>query len=259
MTLQQVFQESIDQADKLFRLYEGLLTQSKRAIRNDWKERFLAAKLTEWPKSTQLWRSKSSNLLLVGTSAAGFTHKDFQSEPLSALLRASLALAMASIDKVLHEAVNKHFSKLARGAKLDKIINLELSESYRIAIASRTRRGRGGSIKSRPGPKIKAAVLENLYRKSFLSLDSLEQICAACGSKSIIKSFAGTLQGRPEPDAIKHKWRTLYAKRNHVVHECDVQRRANLRRVRYNEVSPAETRRDLDFIKTFGHYLSTQL
>ena len=56
-------------------------------------------------------------------------------------LRAALVFALAAIDKILHEAISKHFTSLAREEILDRFVKFKVSKAYEIALAARSRAG----------------------------------------------------------------------------------------------------------------------
>jgi hypothetical protein len=57
---------------------------------------------------------------------------------------------MSAVDKILHEAISKHFAKLAKDESLDDLVDISLSKAYSIAQHARLRTGKGGKKKKRP-------------------------------------------------------------------------------------------------------------
>ena len=150
MQLIDMFNSAIADAEHLRLLYSTLLTSNQRAIRPEWANRFFRARLNAWPQQNGLWRSANANVLIVGTNAAQITHRHFQHQSLAVLLRASLVLYMSAVDKILHEAISKHFAKLAKDESLDDLVDISLSKAYSIAQHARLRTGKGGKKKKRP-------------------------------------------------------------------------------------------------------------
>jgi hypothetical protein len=259
MKLTDMFSVAIGHADKLALLHDRLTTGNKYAIQSKWAERFLRAKLTNWSKRDLLWRSKNDSILIVGTTEAGLSHRDFTSEALLHLLRAALVMSMAGVDKLLHEALSKHFVALVKKRKLDNLLVLELSKSYRISIESRVRKGKGGRVRSRPGHKLKAAVLDKLYRVSFLSLNQLQEICAACGKEKIFYMYGRTMSPQQSSDTLQKRWARIYMRRNHIAHECDIMRKSRARKVYFHPVTSADLKKDIEFVKSFGLFLAHEL
>jgi ribosomal protein S8E len=259
MKLSDTFLEAVCHSDQLVHLYDRLKTKNLRAIRPEWEKRFLAAKLTNWPKKKDIWRSKNDSVLIVGVKGGGLSHKDFEAAALLVLLRSALVFAMAAIDKILHESVSKRFVALAKTEKLDSIVRLELSKSYRIAIESRVRKGKGGKIRSRPGSKIKAAVLDKMYRESFLSTNRLQEVCAACGKNKIFDRYGKTLRPQKSADHLQQEWARLYTRRNHMAHECDIVRKSKAKKIHFQKISETELKSDIAFIRAFGKYLAGEL
>jgi hypothetical protein len=168
-------------------------------------------------------------------------------------------MSMAAIDKLLHEALSKHFVAVVKRGKLDDLLTLELSKSYRIAIESRVRKGKGGKIRSRPGHKFKAAVLNKLYQVSFLSSRQLQRICAACGKERIFDKYGQTMSRRQSAKRLQERWSRLYARRNHIVHECDIMRKSRARKVHFHPSTSSELNKDIEFVKKFGLFLARVL
>src|SRR5574341_904108 len=225
MRLLDVFDAAIKDAEHLRVLYSALLTTNQRAIRSEWATRFFSAKLNSWPKQNGLWRSANANVLIVGTKAANVSHQHFQHEALAVLLRSSLVLYMAAVDKILHEALSKHFATLAKNESLDELVDISISRAYAIAQNARIRKGKGGKIKKRPGHELKAAMLSDIYKDSYL----------------------------------KTSWSRLYIHRNRIAHECDMIRKAKPRRAAFHPVDSKSIMAEIDFIREFGHFLACQL
>jgi len=259
MKLTDTFSTAIGHADKLTLLHARLTTRNLRSIRSEWADRFFHARLTNWPKGSGLWRSKNDTILLVGTADAALSHLDFTSEALLYLLRAALVMSMAAIDKLLHEALSKHFVTLVKKGKLDDLLHLELSKSYRIAIESRVRKGKGGKIRSRPGHKLKAAVLDKLYQVSFLSLRHFQGICSACGKDGIFDKYGRTMSPSQSSKQLHNRWSRLYMRRNHIAHECDIMRKSKARKVHFHLITSTELKKDIEFVKNFGLFLAKEL
>lgn len=181
----------------------------------------------------------------------------------SVFLRAALALAMAAVDKVLHEAISKRFAYVAADGSLDKIVQIELSKAYRIAQAARVRTGKGGKVRRRPGHDIKAEVLTEIYRDSYLSARRIQEISAICGKSQIFKLYAAhlTKPGKKARSAqpLRERWSRMYTRRNQIVHECDIMRQAKPRKARFDTVDGRRFKRDIAFIKNFGQFLAVTL
>jgi hypothetical protein len=147
LKLQDIFTESIKDAQKLVLLYDALLTTNERSARADWTDRFYDSKLTSWPKKEGLWRAKNTNILIVGRENGSLSHGDFKADSLCVLLKSALVLSMASIDKILHEAIVVNFRKLAKDGMLDKFAQIDVSKCYEIAEhAGRTDNTRPGHM-----------------------------------------------------------------------------------------------------------------
>lgn len=259
MRLMTVFSEAIQHSDRLVKLHESLTTTNQRKIRKDWADHFYGAKLVPWPRKNGLWRSRAGEMLIVGTSRAQLSYADFTSEALNVLLRGALVFAMAAVDKLLHEAVAKKFVSLVKKRKLDDLLKLELSTSYRIAIESRVRSGKGGKVRKRPAAKLRAAVFDRLYRETFLAADKLQRIVGACGLQNVYGTYGQTLTPRLREETFRKRWMHLYTRRNAIAHECDVVRQSKARRVRFHAVTAAELRDNIATARAFGTYLAREL
>jgi len=258
MDLTKLFQEATEQAEYFECLYDALLTKTERAVRREWKERFYDAKLVKWAKRDELWRSQNDHIIMVGKKTSGINEKYFRSDCLVLLLKSALVSILAGIDKILHEAISNRFSSLAQVGTLDSFVRLDLSKSYKIARAARERKGKGGKIKPRPGHPIKAESLKVMYGESYLSLNRLQQVCAACGKNRIFTLYAKTITGSSAED-LQNEWNNIYRRRNFIVHECDIIRRSKMRIVRLNNSNPIILKKHIEFSKKFGEYLSQNL
>ena|ERR1017187_1616328 len=259
MRIRQMHDEAVRDAIRLVTLYDSLITTNKRRIRPEWANRFAAANLVPWGRRGGLWRSRNDTILIVGSGQSTLSHHTFTSESLSVFLRSALVQAMAAVDKVLHEAISKHFVSLARTGELDKMVEIDLSKVYQIAQAARVRTGRGGRVRSRPGHRIKAAVLEKIYTQTYLSLRSVDQVCAACGKKAIFSKLVTAWRSQKTANHYRERWSRLYRRRNQIAHECDIVRQAQTRLVRFHRVEPAEIKRDITFVIRFGRFLAREL
>lgn len=259
MKLRDIFTEAIKDADNLVLLYDSLLTANQRQIRPEWRDRFFKAQLVSWPKKGGLWRSKNDKVLIIGNDKAQLSHLSFSADCLSVFLRAALVLAMAAVDKVLHEAVSKNFASLAKSGELDDLVQIKLSKVYQISQAARVRKGKGGKVKSRPGHKIKAEVLARIYSDCYLSTRKLQEICAACGEKSIFAQFAVSRQRNERAQQLQDRWSQIYQRRNRIAHECNIVRKAKTGRIRFHELEPRQIKNDIIFTKRFGRFIARGL
>lgn len=174
-------------------------------------------------------------------------------------LRASLVFALSAVDKILHEAISKHFTSLARKEILDRFVEFKVSKAYEIALAARKPAGVGGAIKRRPGHDIKTEVLTAIYKDSYLSNRMLQEICAACGRDKIFGKFAQKLGGRRRSKTLQTRWSRIYHRRNQIAHESDIQQRERMRRVSFNPVDARKTKKDIQFVESFGRFLASEL
>lgn len=257
MKLTDTFKEAIRHTEKLVAFYEMLLTKNTRACRRDWSESFFEANLVEWPRRQGLWRSRNDNVLIVGTGKTTFSHRMFMVDGLSVLLKSGLILAMAAVDKILHDAICQKFASLAKNGSLNDLVHMKLSNAYEIAHSARVRRGKGGKKRPRPGHKIKEEVMRQIYTQSYLAPQHLQKICAICGKKSIFTKYVKSRPtSRITPTTLQEKWERLYIKRNQIAHECDIIRKPKPQKVHFHEFSGKEMLDDIRFIGDFGHFLA---
>ena len=174
-------------------------------------------------------------------------------------LRAALVFALAAIDKILHEAISKHFTSLARTEELDNLVDFKVSKAYEIALAARSRAGVGGSRRRRPGHDIKTEVLKEIYKDSYLSNRKLKEISSACGKGNVFSNFANNSAGVYKLQQLEKRWSQIYQRRNHIAHESDIQRKERMPRVSFNNVDAPKMKSDIQFIESFGRFLATTL
>lgn len=259
MKLSVTFQEATRDADSLLRYYDALLTKNQRAARSDWITRFRRARLNNWVQSDGIWRSYNDAILMIGKTSQGLSHSSFSSESLAVLLRSALVMSLAAVDKVLHEAISRHFVSLIKSESLDKLVRIEISKSYAIAMDTRRRTGKGGRTRLRPGPRFKAESIDRMYRESYLSIQRLQEVCAALGKDKIFDRYGKSLAPQRKSTELQKEWSSVYARRNHIAHECDIVRKRSTRRVHFHRSRPLELREQIAFVKAFGTYLSTEL
>lgn len=259
MKLSEVHTTALLPANKLHDLYDKLLTTNKKKIRPELARKFYDAKLNKWPQHAGLWRSENASVVIFGTDAANLDHHDFTSDALLILLKAALVMQMAAIDKILHDAILKRFTKLTKDCRLDDLAHITLSESYQVAVDSQKRSGKGGRVRKRPSARLKAEVIDDLYRKSFLSLKDLKKIAALCGKKDIFTLYRSHSKSRHSMKSLENTWVRIYANRNHIAHECDIVRKTKARKVHFNDYSATEIKRDLAFVEDFGSFLGKVL
>jgi hypothetical protein len=257
MELRTIFQEAIRHSDSLVRLYNLLLTKNQRAIRPEWARRFRKAKLVNWSHGENLWRSKNDELLIIGKG--NLSHQVFSPEALSVLLMSSLAMAMAAVDKILHETISYNFSHLGKNGQLDEFASIDLSKAYEIAYSARERRGRGGRKKSRPGHKLKEEVLQQIYMNSYLSARNLQRICSLKKKKNIFDRYSKVSTAHIAARELKRYWERIYHHRNCFAHECNIIRKAKAQKVRFYKLSHKQLIEEIEFVKNFGLFLSRDL
>jgi hypothetical protein len=259
LKLLQIFGEGMRSVEELEKLYAVLATRNRRAIRSDWARRFHQAGLTKWPQKAGLWRSSGKDILVVGTDTAGVSHEDFSPEALSVLLRSGLVLSMAAVDKVLHEAVAKRFVHLVKKKRLDDLLEVKLSSAYGIAMETRVRKGKGGSIRLRPGPRFKAAVIASLYRETLLSTEKLETFASACGLERVWTVYGKSSKPVCAGATVRRRWSRLYARRNAIAHECNIVRKLKAKKIHFVAVTASELRTEIAEVRAFGQFLAESL
>lgn len=259
MKLTDIFKHGITHADNLIFLYDSLLTKNERFAKTQWIQKIYRSKIVYWPKKDGLWRSNGKNILIIGNNKALLSHRSFQSDSLVLLLRSALILAMATVDKILHEAIMKHFASLLKAGQLDRMISLPISDTYNVAIKSRKRRGKGGKIQSRPSHFIKELFMDELYRNSFLSTRKLQEVSSMCGKNKIFAKFSKTSGLSTKVSVLQNRWSAIYQKRNHIAHECDMVRKESTKKVSFNSHDPRTLVDDIDFVKKFGNFLAQTL
>lgn len=256
MKLIETFKSAIQHSENLVLLYDSLVTNNTRSIRSEWETRFRT--LVSWPKKQKLWRSQNDKILMVGKTSTGLSHKNFTADSLSIFLRTALVMAMAAVDKVLHEAISKKFSLLVKDKKLDEVVTINLSEAYNVALETRGRSGKGGKVRKRPANKIKDKVMAKIYRKSFLSCEQLQKICVAFGQKDVFSQYAKKNPSNKSED-FKKRWIHLYKRRNQIAHECDITRKNRSRKIETHRINATDIKKDVTFISNFGLFLAEAL
>lgn len=259
MHLPDIFRDAASHGDNLVQLYKALASSNTRAARAPWKAKLFQYHIVRWPQAQDIWRSTGSNILVIGNRQSTLAQSSFTPDNLKYLLRSAFVLYLSAVDKILHDAVMRRFANLARGGNLDDLIRLSISESYHVAIQSRTRRGAGGRIRRRPSHFFKDFLMSKLYRISFLSSQKVEEVSSACGLPRVFTEFVIVHPRYGRAGQVKTKWSSIYERRNHIAHECDIIRKEAARRVDYNRFDPATILLEMEIVKVFGTFLAEHL
>jgi len=257
--LRTIWDSAIQDSIRLEKLFLGLQAQNERSIRSEFRNRIFDSKIVTWNRSEGLWRARGKDVLILGKLNGNLSHIDFSSENTQILLKSSLVAAMAAVDKILHEALIKHFATLAKSGNLDSMIDFPLSSSYSIALQSRERSGKGGKKRKRPGHLFKEEIVDILFEKTFLSQAKLTQVCSMCNLKKVFTEFSRKHAAFGAPLDIQSAWNAAYRRRNHIAHECDLKRKEKTRKVTQNRFHAPSYRKELEFIRAFGEFLSDNL
>jgi hypothetical protein len=258
MKLSAIFAEGIAASDLLLAYYCSLCSPKAKKPKSTWVDKFYSSKVIYWPKKDNFWHAscRDANILLVGNAKSMIPDSSFHHDRIVVLLRSSLVMAMAAVDKILHEAISANFGKLLSSGDLDSLANIPLSDSYQIAIKSRESKG---GVAVRPGHMFKEKVLVELYKRTFLSAQQVERVSSTCGKKSVFTEYSKSIKGAQTPQQLKDRWSELYERRNAIAHECDMVRKEKTKKIHFNSIQEKAILNDIAFIKSFGAFLAVEL
>ena len=189
-------------------------------MRRDWKSGF--CRLMHWPQASQIDRIDSKDALIVLRHGCGLSARDFSSESVDDLLRASLAVGASALDRYVHERVVKRVIASLRSRTLTTAqerltipvtLALKMSEELRRA----ARAGRG----IRPANQLRIALQEALHRRTFQSWREIEEAFELVGIRGLTGRLqAGYRVGNISP--IKNQLNNIVQRRHQIVHEGDL-------------------------------------
>ena len=244
------FDAALLRANHMLRLYDLLCDTRLRSARTGWKEEFRDS--VGWQGTEEVVRidGKDHRSILVLQKSLGIDREHFTSDYLSELLRFALVAAVSALDRYVHDVVvDRCWSLLSRpqdgGPRALREFKLSVVSTKR-ALEKQRREPH-----SRPGTIIKAAIQEELHRRTFQSPTELDGAAQLLGIKSLWNKLSAAMAGKPTSKDVQSRLNGIARRRNQIVHEADLIRRTRGQTFKAREISADEARTDVAWICKF--------
>jgi len=203
------FDKAMERAKYIFKLAGGLTDHRKRSVRRDWSGGF--KKLMHWPKSHKIERVDSKDVVLIIRDNSNLTRKDFSSDALRDLLRASLVMAVSAMDAYFHAKVLRYVVVHSKSRKPSKRL---LNE--RITVRDFIE----GQRKERSFTALRAAIERNLSYQSLQHPDNIADALNLIG----VSDFWGRVAKKlgKSKDGLRKEISSIVRRRNQIAHEGDL-------------------------------------
>jgi RiboL-PSP-HEPN len=237
MTPKNHFDAAMERADHLLRLYALLHDTRVRKIRADWAAKLTA--LMHWPRGEKIARvdGKDRNSILLLREAAGVDRDKFTHEYLSELLRATVVATVSALDRYMHDIVVHHSWSLL--SKTEGKIPKELKKLRIPVLSARYAVDKiRSAAKARPGVLVKEAIRNQLHREfTFQKPEDVHQAAKMLGVEDFWGKVAAAMPGAPRKDVVMETLRQIANRRNQIVHEADLVRKARAKSITMREIS----------------------
>ena len=249
------FKAAMKRAEYLLNIYDLVCDTRERRVRSDWSGKF--NNLMSWPEGENIVRvdGKDKKSILIMREDVGISRDQFTHDYLSELLRATLVLAVSSLDRYMHDlVVERSWSLLNRKeeeipAELKKIKIPILRTTKALAQLK-------DDPKSRPGFIVKKAIQDILHREyTFQKPDDIQKAANMLG----IKNFWKTVSKKINENDLQTKLKKIAQRRNQIVHEADIVRKTKAREITVREIKRTEVDEDVKWIKKFVYAIDKVL
>lgn len=221
----------------MLRLYDLLHDTRARKVRADWAAKLLS--LMHWPKAEKITRvdGKNRNSILILREAVGIDRDKFTHEYLAELLRATVVATVSGLDRYMHDIVIFHSWALLNRA--EGKIPKELKKLQIPVLSARHAVDKIRSdAKARPGVLVKEALREHLHREyTFQRPDDVQKAALMLGIDDFWGKVAAAMPGAPKKEEVIRTLREIAQRRNQIVHEADIVRKAKAMTITMREIS----------------------
>lgn len=111
----EVFEASIERAQRMSRLYHDLVDTRSRAMRSDWAANFES--FMNWPSGKAVARIDGHEAIIVLKDGAELKSNDFSSDQMRDLLRASIMMGSSAMDAYFHRKIVCYIIRFAKKGK----------------------------------------------------------------------------------------------------------------------------------------------
>jgi hypothetical protein len=251
MTPKDHFDVAMERAFHLLQLYDLLHDTRTYKVRADWAAKFLP--LMRWPKTEKIVRvdGKDRNSLLVLREAAGIDRDKFTHDYLAELLRATVVATVSALDRYMHDIVVLHSWSLLNRA--DDKIPKELKRLQIPVLSARQAVDKVRADKTaRPGVLLKEALREQLHREyTFQRPDDVLKAALMLGVEDFWGKVAAAMPGTPKKDEVIKTLREIAQRRNQIVHEADIVRKAKAKTISMRDISAKTATEWADWMRSF--------
>jgi hypothetical protein len=224
------FGPAIARAKHTLRLYDLLHDTRSRKVRSPWASKFKT--LMHWPQGEAIVRVDGENQLsmLILRQKVGIARTAFTHEYLSELLRSAVVAAVSALDRYMHDIVVHHCIDML--SKKEDDIPKEWRKVHIPILSAKAAIDRQRkSTTARGGFPLKQAIQEQLHREfTFQQPDDVVSAMKMVGVEDFWKRVAERMDGNPKPKEVIDKLRTIAKRRNHIVHEADLERKIKARK-----------------------------
>ena len=244
-----VFENTIERALHLVRLYDLLHNKGKRGARKGWKKD--VSKLLGWREHEKLKRIDSPNAILLIKDGTEWNFSHFESEYLDEILRSALVTAVSAVDRYLHDIVVMKSLDLLKQSDCPKRLSamqIALCDVERIIQKSLASR-KNDQKKTRPRTILKDTIREILHKESFQGFESIGTALSMAGIDKGWTKLKKILD--MEVPEIKKRINGIVNRRNRIVHEGDIARGPKPREIKLNEIKSPSIQKDIEWLKSF--------
>jgi hypothetical protein len=252
MTPRQAFENISARARRLLRYHDGLVNIRQRGMRQDW--RASCCQFMRWPQTASIDRVDSKDAVVILRHDSALVSRDFSSDALDDLLRASLTLGVSGLDRYLHERVVKRIVNCLRSRDLHSAQEkLAIPATLAVRMTEAWRGASKGGKKTRPANQLRISLQEALHLRTFQSWREIEEAFELMG----ITGVTGRLQsayGVGDIKPTRAQLNSIVQRRHRIVHEGDLVRHKRAGHSRVHPLKRKYVSDSLDFIDTLvGH------
>lgn len=248
MTPKDAYEAVARRARRSLLLHDGLINLRKRKIRSDWRMSF--ARLMHWPLDTEIERVDSKDGIIILRENSDLTPEDFTQDSLADLLRAALTFGVSALDRYVHDRVVRGIVRALRGRDLlGPQRRLAMPAVYTLQICKVITKARRQNQAVRPANEVRKRIQELLHQKPFQSWKQIGDAFQLLGVRSFPTQVERSFPGRRlTADQIRKQLNDIVDRRNRIVHEGDLIRRARGGAGGQRPVSKAYVDASLDFL-----------
>lgn len=257
MTPKDHFDVALERADHLLRLYDLLHDTRARKVRADWASKFLA--IMHWPKAEKIVRvdGKDRDSILILRDSLGIDRDRFTHEYLAELLRATVVAMISALDRYMHDIVIYHSWTLLNRA--DAKIPKELKRLQVPVLSARHAVDKiRNDANARPGVLVKEALREHLHREyTFQRPDDVQKAALMLGIEDFWGKTSVAMSGKPKKEDMIKMLRTIAQRRNQIVHEADIVRKAKVKTITMRDISAKDVASWTNWMRDFVGAIDT--